>query len=93
MKPSVGVETDLHAFLTSALHAGEGSALRPGRFMPWERAPGPLDGKLQKGERTGGLGACEKRKFSYSCWESNHDGSVGQLVSSSVYRLSLPYFG
>jgi len=40
MKPRAGVETDLHAFLTSALHADEGPASSPGQFMPWEKAPG-----------------------------------------------------
>jgi hypothetical protein len=35
-----GVEVQLHAFLTSALDEGEGSAAHPGRFTPKERAPG-----------------------------------------------------
>jgi len=35
-----GVETELHVFLTSALHGDEWSASRPGRFTPdtpWKR--------------------------------------------------------
>jgi len=39
MKTYVGVEVKLHEFLTAAL---DGAVVRftPGRFTPWERAPG-----------------------------------------------------
>jgi hypothetical protein len=40
MKVYLGVEVQLHAFLTSALDGGDWSASRPGRFAPTERAPG-----------------------------------------------------
>jgi hypothetical protein len=40
MKTHWGVEVYLHAFLTSALHGGEWSASRAGRFTPREKAPG-----------------------------------------------------
>jgi hypothetical protein len=36
----LGVELQLHAFLTSAPDGGEWSASRPDRFIPSERAPG-----------------------------------------------------
>jgi hypothetical protein len=36
----MGVDVEIHIFLTSALVGGEWSASRPGRFTPEERAPG-----------------------------------------------------
>lgn len=41
-----GVEVWLHAFLTSALDGGEWSAFRPGRFIPGERTPVPINRRL-----------------------------------------------
>jgi len=38
MKGCVGVEVQLHAFLTSALDGGEWSAPRPGRFTPMKNS-------------------------------------------------------
>jgi hypothetical protein len=35
-----GLGVEIHVFLTSALEGGEWSASSPGRFTPWERAPG-----------------------------------------------------
>jgi hypothetical protein len=40
MKACVGVNIQIHTFLTSALVGGECSASRPGRFTSGERAPG-----------------------------------------------------
>jgi hypothetical protein len=40
MKAYVGVDVEIHIFLTSALVGGEWSTSRPGRFTPGERAPG-----------------------------------------------------
>jgi hypothetical protein len=37
---NVGVEVQLHSFLTSALHGGEWLVSRSGRFTLRERAPG-----------------------------------------------------
>jgi hypothetical protein len=42
MKTYEGVETQLYAFLTSALDGGEWSASRPGGFTPGEKAPVPI---------------------------------------------------
>jgi hypothetical protein len=36
----MGVDVQIHIFLTSALVGGEWSTSRPGRFTPGERAPG-----------------------------------------------------
>jgi hypothetical protein len=40
MKAYVGVDVEIHIFLTSALVGGEWSTSRPGRFTPGERASG-----------------------------------------------------
>jgi hypothetical protein len=62
MKVYGGVDVQIHAFLTSALIGDEWSASRPGRFIPWERAPSThwIGGWV--GPRTG-LDGVEKRKF------------------------------
>jgi hypothetical protein len=39
MKAKVGMDVQIHIFLTSALVGGEWSASRPGRFTTGERAP------------------------------------------------------
>jgi hypothetical protein len=39
MKTNWGEEVKLHAFLTSVFDESEWSASRPGRFVPWVRAP------------------------------------------------------
>jgi hypothetical protein len=36
----MGVDVQIHIFLTSALVRGEWSTSRPGRFTPGEKAPG-----------------------------------------------------
>jgi hypothetical protein len=36
----MGVDAEIHIFLTSALDGGEWSTSRPGRFTPGERDPG-----------------------------------------------------
>jgi len=43
MKLYVGVEVQLHSFLTSAIDGGEWSASRSGRFAPNEGALYPLN--------------------------------------------------
>jgi hypothetical protein len=40
MKAYGEMDVKIHIFLTSALAGGEWSASRPGRFTPWETAPG-----------------------------------------------------
>jgi hypothetical protein len=40
MKAYVGVDVEIHIFLTLALVGGEWSTSRPGRFTPGERGPG-----------------------------------------------------
>jgi hypothetical protein len=70
MKTYRGMEVQLHAFLTSALHGGEWSASRPGRFTFGERASVThwLGGSV--GPRPG-LVAMAKRKNPCLCRESN----------------------
>jgi len=36
----MGVEVQIHTFLTLALDRGEWSASRPAAFIPWQRTPG-----------------------------------------------------
>jgi hypothetical protein len=62
MKAYGGVDVQIHIFLTSALAGGEWSASRPGRFTPWERAPGILwiGGWV---DPKAGLDEVERRKF------------------------------
>jgi hypothetical protein len=54
-------------FLTSALVGGEWSASRPGRFTPWERAPGTHRIGSWMGPRVA-LDDMEKRKFLILLW-------------------------
>jgi hypothetical protein len=56
-----GMEVHLHALLTSALDAGELSALRPGRFTPGTHS---IRGWV--GPRAG-IDAVAKRKISHHC--------------------------
>jgi hypothetical protein len=42
MKAYVGVDVEIHVFLTSALIGGEWSALRPFRFNPGKQPPLPI---------------------------------------------------
>jgi hypothetical protein len=62
MKLYGGMDVYIHIFLTSALVGVEWTASRPGRFTPWERAPGThwIGGWV--GPRAG-LDDVEKRKF------------------------------
>jgi hypothetical protein len=66
-----GVEVQLHAFLTSALHGGEWSDSRPGRFIPRERVPSKhwIGGWVGP---TAGLDAVVKRKIPSLWQDSNH---------------------
>jgi hypothetical protein len=65
-----GVKVWLHAFLTSALNAGEWSASRPSRFIPRERDPGThwIGGWV--GPRAG-PDTVVKRKIPSPCRDSN----------------------
>jgi hypothetical protein len=47
MKAYVGVDLEIHIFLTSALAGGEWSVSRPGHFTPLDRRPG---GSGRRGE-------------------------------------------
>jgi len=64
------VKVQVHSFLTLALDGGEWSVSCPSHFTPGESAPivhlvgGWMD-------HTASLYASEKRKISYSCWESS----------------------
>jgi hypothetical protein len=61
------VDVQIHILLTSALSGGEWSASRPGRFTPWERAPGThwIGGWVDPGA---GLDDVRKRLLTY--WDS-----------------------
>jgi hypothetical protein len=58
----MGVDVQIHIYLTSALVGGEWSISRPGRFTPGERAPVThwIKGWVDLGA---GLDDLEKRKF------------------------------
>jgi hypothetical protein len=58
----MGVDLEIHIFLTSSLVGGEWSTSRPGRFAPGERAPGThwIGGWV---DPRGGLDDLKKRKF------------------------------
>jgi hypothetical protein len=62
MKAYGRVDVKIDIFLTSALVGGEWSTSRPGRFAPWERAPGThwIGGWV---DLRAGLDDVEKRKF------------------------------
>jgi hypothetical protein len=62
MKTYVGVDGQIHVFLTSVLFGSEWSASRPDRFTPGERAPGTHYIGGWVGPRAG-LENVEKRKF------------------------------
>jgi hypothetical protein len=75
-------------FLTSALAADEWSASRPGRFTPWERAPGIYWIRGWVDPRSG-LDDLEKRKFlTLPELELRHLSRPDR--SQSLYRLSYP---
>jgi hypothetical protein len=69
MKMYGGVEILLLPFSISALDDGQWSS-RPGRFTPWETAPGThcIRGSV---DSRAGLNAVENRKISCICWELN----------------------
>jgi hypothetical protein len=62
MKTYMGVDVQIHVFLTSALVGVEWSASRPGSFTPGERAPGThwIGGCV---DPRAGLDDLEKREF------------------------------
>jgi hypothetical protein len=62
MKAYVGVDVQIHSFLTSALVGGEWSTSIPGRFTPRERAPSThcIGGWV---DLRASLDDLEKRKF------------------------------
>jgi hypothetical protein len=62
MKAYVGMDVQIHIFLTSAGAGGEWSASRPGRFTSGERTPGTHWIGDLVGPRAG-LEDVEKRKF------------------------------
>jgi hypothetical protein len=71
--------------MTSALVGGEWSASRPGRFTPWERAPGIhwIGGWVDP--RT-----VWRRENSLPYWESNSDPSIVQPVASRYTDCVIP---
>jgi hypothetical protein len=81
MKMYVGVEVQLHVFLTSVLVVGEWSASRPGRFTPGTHWIGSWVGPRA------GLDYVDKRKFlTIPGLEFRPLGRPAR--SQSVYRLS-----
>jgi len=62
MKMYGGVEVQLHALLTSALHGREQTASRPDRFIPRVRGPRyPLDRRLGQSQSRSERGGEEKK--------------------------------
>jgi hypothetical protein len=85
MKAYVGVNVQIHIFLTSALVRGEWSASRPGRFTPEPLYP--LD-RRWVGPRAG-LDDVEKRKILLQTGLKLRP--LGRPArSQSLYRLSYP---
>jgi hypothetical protein len=83
MKTNGGVEIYLHAFLTSTLDGSEGSASRPGRFTPKERA----SGTHWRGDLVGpraSLDTLAKKKIPASA------GNRAQVVQPVAQWLSYP---
>jgi hypothetical protein len=74
-----GVEVQLHAFLTSALDAGEWWSSGTGRFTPGKGAHGSHWIGPWVGSGTG-LDAVTKRKYPCVCRESNHGRPAHSLV-------------
>jgi hypothetical protein len=88
MKAYGGEDVWIRIFLTSALAGSERSASRPGRFTPWERAPGThwIGGLL---DPRAGLDDVENRKFmTLPGLELRHLGHPAR--SQSQYRLRYP---
>jgi hypothetical protein len=87
MKAYGVMDVYIHIFLISALTGGEWSASRPGRFNPWERAPGThwigwVDARA-------GLDDVEKRKL--LTLPGLELRSLGRPArSQSLYRLRYP---
>jgi hypothetical protein len=77
------METQLHAFLTSALDGGEWSATQPVRFTPGERAP---PGTHWTGGWVGpraGLDTVEERK-------PGRSAHVSVTTPTELHRFPLP---
>jgi hypothetical protein len=75
MKTYGGVEVQLHAFLTSDLDGGEGSASHPARFTLGTHWIGGWAGTRAS------LDAVTKRKIPDPCRESNPDRPDSSLVA------------
>jgi hypothetical protein len=74
----------MQIFMTSALVGGEGSASRPGRFTPGERAPRyPLYRRPSRSGRR-----WEEKILDYR--DSNSDPSVVQPVASRYTDCAIP---
>jgi hypothetical protein len=78
----MGVEVQLHAFLTSALDGSEWSASHPGLFTPGERASGTL--LISWAGSRVGLDVVAKRQnlLLILAWNRN---PVVQSISQSLY--------
>jgi hypothetical protein len=88
MKAYVGVDVQIHTFLTSVLVGGEWSASRPGYFSPGERAPGThwIRGWV---DPIAGLDGVEMIKF--FTLPGLEFRTLGRSArSQSLYRLSYP---
>jgi hypothetical protein len=78
-----GVETELHVFLTSALHGDEWSSSRPGRFTPDTPWIGGWMGS------TAGLDAVAKTTNQCSCRESNPSRPARSSITIFTELLQL----
>ena len=89
--PLEGVEVWLHSFLTIALEGGEGSASRPGRYLPHE-IPVTHCARGWVGSRAGVV-ECRKSRPNWDSIPrpSSHNQSLHQLsyIHSFIHLLSV----
>jgi hypothetical protein len=82
-----GVAVLLHTLLTSALHGGNRSILRPVRFTPRGKSQRYLlDKRLVEPQSQ--YGRRGKEKYLLPCRESNSDSFTVHPAAYSLYRMS-----
>jgi hypothetical protein len=91
MKTHGRVEIQLHRFLTSVLDGGEWSASRHDHFATRERDPDThwIGGWVSHRDS---LEAVAKKKYLFSCWESNLDRQARSLVTIKTELPQLPSY-